>query len=182
MRLADATDSDQVAWYNAWGQLKQVIQRLDSAVSSLQANASFALSRPNLADAWREKMAEVESMKSKAIWVRDAIRNTMSAVGVELSGIGALPIAAAVLWPAVAGAVAWLGSKALDLYSFAQQVDEQRRLEQSGVAPREAADIVTRKAESGSLTGLLKAAGPVLIGAGLLGVGFYLWKQHKRGG
>lgn len=165
---------EQAAWYDAWGQLKQTAQRLDEAVAVLRQNESFALSRPNLADDYRTKMAEVETMRARASWLRDTIRQALGALGVQLDGLGLVP---ALVWPVVAGTVAWLGSKALDLWKFAQQVDEQRRLEERGMAPARAASIVQQKAESGTLGAAVKSLAPVLV---IVGLGLGAWWYFNR--
>lgn len=190
MRISDIapaqpTDPDQVPWWNAWGQLKQIVAQLDQAVASLQANRDYALSRPDLAATYQSKMDDVESMRSKATWIRDQIKSAFDYFGIQLSGLryrasqslGFLP---ALLWPVVAIAVTWLGSKALDLWQFSQQVDEQRRLEQGGMPPAQAAALVKGKKEAGTLADSLKAFTPYLIGGGILFVGYLIWKKGKR--
>lgn len=177
-----ASQADESAWYDVWGKLKQLGAQIDQAVVSLQANASYAMSRPNLAPVFQQKLADVESMRSKATWLRDTIRKAMSAFGVELSGLGIVPVAAAVLWPVAVAGVSWLGTKALDLWKFSQLVDEQRRLEEGGMSPQAAAALVASKADAGTIGGALKAAGPVLIGAGVIGIGVWLWLNHRPKG
>lgn len=168
---------EKVQWYDAWGKLKQIAAQLDQSVASLQANRAFALSRPDLAPAYNAKMAEVESMRSKAIWVRDAIKQAMAYFGVQLQGVSGLGFVPLLVWPAVAGAVAWLGSKALDMAAFAQMVNEQKRLEAQGVAPGQAADLVRRQKEAGSLADAIKSLVPVVV----LGVGGLLvWQYLQR--
>lgn len=159
--------AEEAAWWDAWAKLKETIARLDKAVVNLEASRSYAMARPNLRPEFERKMAEVESMKSKALWLRDNIKQAMATFGVELSGLASLGFLPALVWPAVAAGVAWLGSKALDLYQFSQRIDEQRRLEASGMTPAAAAQLVTRTAEAGTLTGMLKAALPVLVVGGL---------------
>lgn len=171
-----AAQASNAGWWDAWGKLKTILLQLDQAVVKLEASRAYALARPNLRDEYQTKMADVQSMRSKAIWLRDTIRSAADTLGMELSGLGLAP--ALLLWPAVVGGVAWLGSKALDLWTFAQRVDEQRRLESQGVSPQQAAAIINAKAEAGSLTGAIKTMVPVAI---LGGLAWWWMTQSKQG-
>lgn len=168
--------TDNAEWWNAWGKLKQIVAQLDGAVAKLEASRAYALARPNLRDEFLRKMADVQSMREKAIWLRDTIRSAADALGLQLSGLGLAP--AVLLWPAVIAGVSWLGGKALDLWTFAQRVDEQRRLEGQGVSPQQAAAIVNAKAEAGTLAATVKTLVPVLI---VGGVAWWWFTQRKRG-
>ena len=176
----DPTIKEQAAWYDAWGKLKEILARLDRSVVTLRAAERFALSRPNLAPEYRTKMAEIETMRGRAIWLRDTIKSVMSTFGVELSGLGALP--ALLVWPAVAAGVAWLGGKALDLFQFSQRVAEQQRLEAGGMPPAQAAQIVQSTAAAGSFGAMLGNLGTVLMIGGVLFGAWYLLKNRKRSG
>lgn len=181
MRLS-ANDPQAAApeWWNAWGQLQQAAERLDAAVASLRANEQFALARPNLADEYRARMGEVETLRSRLVWLRDTIREVFDSLGVELQGVGQqlgqLGIIPFLVWPIVAAGVAWLGSKALDLWKFSQAVDEQRRLEASGVPPAQAAQLVRAQLEAGSFAAAARSLAPALILAG----GIYLVARSMR--
>jgi len=170
--LAQTGESD---WWNAWAKLKQILVQLDQAVVKLEASRDYALARPNLRDDYLAKMAEVQSMRAKAVWLRDTIRSAADALGMQLSSLGLAP--ALLLWPAVIAGVAWLGSKALDLWQFAQRVDEQRRLEAQGVTPQQAAAIINQKAEAGTLAGTIKTVVPVLVVGGIA----WWWLTQQRG-
>ena len=176
---SDQAGAEPAEWFNVWGKLKEILARLDQSVATLRAAERFALSRPNLAPEYRAKMAEIETMRGRAIWLRDTIKSVMSTFGVELSGLGALP--ALLIWPAVAGGVAWLGSKALDLWQFSQRVAEQQRLEAGGMPPAQAAQIVRATAAAGSFGAMLGNLGTVLVIGGVLFGAWYLLKNRKRG-
>lgn len=166
-----AQESD---WWNAWAKLKAILVQLDQAVARLEASRAYALARPNLRDQYLAKMAEVQAMRAKAVWLRDTIRAAADAIGVTLSGLGLAP--ALLLWPAVIGGVAWLGGKALDLWTFAQRVDEQRRLEAQGMSPQSAAALVNQQAEAGTLTAAIKTMVPVVVIGGIA-----WWFTQRRG-
>lgn len=165
-----APTGETAEWWNAWGKLKSAIAQLDDAVVKLEASRAYALGRPNLAPEYRAKMAEVQAMRDRAVWLRDTIRSVMKTFGVELSGLSGLGIAPALVWPAVVAGVAWIGGKALDLWQFAKKVDEQRRLESQGVAPQQAAAIVERQAAAGAglLELLARNAAWIALGVGAL--------------
>lgn len=169
---ATAGESD---WWNAWAKLKAILVQLDQSVLKLEASRAYALARPNLRAEYLEKMADVQSMRAKAVWLRDAIRAAADALGVQLSGLGLAP--ALLLWPAVIGGVAWLGSKALDLWTFAQRVDEQRRLEAQGMSPQSAAALVNQKAEAGTFADAIKTVVPVVVIGGIA----WWWFTQRRG-
>ena len=175
---AQQVPAEAVEWWDVWGRLKQIITQLDAAVASLEASREYALSRPNLADEYRAKMAEVQAMKDRAVWLRDTIRNVLSTFGVELSGLAARAVRATaepqqlgiipwLVWPVVAAGLTWLGNKALDLYQFAQRVEEQKRLESQGMSPQQAAAIITQQIEAGTVTGAARTLGTGLVVAGL---------------
>ena len=171
-------------WWNAWGQLRDIIAKMDQSVALLTASRDYALANPTLREEYTQKMADVESMRTKALWLRDNIKSAMASFGVVLSGAQArgavetgLGIAPLLLWPVVAAGVAWLGSKALDLFEFSQRVDEQRRLEQTGLTPKQAADIVTQTGATGGILGNVKTI--VLLGVVALGA-WWLYQNRSK--
>ncbi len=168
--------TENAEWWNAWGKLKQIVLQLDQAVAKLEASRSYALARPNLRDEYLAKMNDVQGMRSKAIWLRDAIKSAAAAIGMQLSGLGFAP--ALLLWPVVAAGVAWLGGKSLDLWQFAQRIDEQRRLESTGLSPTAAAALVKSTATAGTLSDTVKTVVPLVVVAG---VAWWFFTQRNRG-
>lgn len=175
--MSTVDPNTDVAWWNAWGKLKQIIAQLDMSVARLNNARNYALTTPNLRAEYLAKMDTIKSMKNKAEWLRDNIKAAMNYFGVELSGVpetvasglGFIPL---LVWPLVAGGVAWLGSKTLDLFQFSQRVDEQQRLENNGMTPEAAAALVKQNVESGSISGSITTLGTIAI---IAAVGFGLW-------
>jgi len=182
---ATENPNTQDAWWNVWGKLKTIITQLDDSVTKLEASRDYAMSNPTLSNEYASKMAEVKSMRDKAVWLKTNIADAMSFFGVSLSGLRidqtlrGLGVAPLLLWPIVAAGVAWLGSKALDLYNFSQKVDEQRRLEETGMTPQEAAKVVAQTAGAGTIASALGNIGTLAI---IAAVGFgvwYFWSKRR---
>lgn len=129
----------QAAWYDVWGRLKSAATDLDAAVRSLEAQRSYALARPGLRDEWRAKMSEIESARGRVTWLRDTIRSVMSFFGVELQGLGFLPLIPIAL---VTAGVAYVASTAASAWELSKKIGEQQRLEQGGLTPQQASAIV----------------------------------------
>ena len=183
--MAEQDPNSETAWWDVWGKLKGIIEQLDTAVANLQASRDYALSRPNLKDEYNEKMADVQSMRDKAIWLRDTVKNAMAYFGVTLEGlrteVGDLGFVPLLIWPVVIAGVAWLGSKALDLFEFSQRVDEQRRLESAGVPAQDAANIVAQTASAGSVASAIGNVGKTLAVIGVLaGIGYLIYRSQRH--
>lgn len=142
-----AEADDQVAWYDVWGRLKAVAADLDGAVAALERQRPYALARSSLAEEWRAKMDEIETARGRVTWLRDAIRSTMALFGVDLSGLGVLPL---IPLSVIAAGVAYIASLASSAWELSKKIEEQRRLESSGVSPAEASRIVSANAAAGS--------------------------------
>jgi len=170
----------ETSWYDVWGKLKNTVVKLDDAVLKLENSRNYAMSRPNLRSDYLSKMSDVQSMRSKALWLRDNIKSAMSVLGVELSGTTGLGIAPVLLlWPIVAGGVTWLGSKTLDLWQFSQRVDEQKRLEATGMNPEQAAALARQTAESGGITSDISSIVKYVVIGGIVIGAYYFWSKRK---
>jgi len=160
------TDPDQLAWYDVWGQLKKSATDLDGAVAALDAQRDYALARPELATDWQAKRDEIETARGRVTWLRDAIKSTMSLFGVELAGLGFLPLIPIAV---ITAGVAYIANLAAEAWALSQKIGEQQRLESKGMTPAQAAAIVQSTAAagaSGSTTDQLKKAA-LWIGLGL---------------
>lgn len=188
--LADDTDTtppageNQRAWYDLWGKLQDTVADLDNAVAALQARADYALSHPMLASEYQEQLDSVEAARDRAQWVRDTIKNALGAFGLQLSGLGGLGFIWIPITVAVA-AVAWLGSKAADVWALTKKIDEQRRLEGQGLSPDQASAVISHTASAGTSPGLLQQLGGTIgtITVATI-VGFGIWwfvKSRRRG-
>lgn len=135
--------ADQLAWYDVWGQLKQAAADLDGAVAALDAQQGYALSRPELAAEWRAKRQEIEDARGRVTWLRNTIKSVMSFAGVELSGLGFLPL---IPLAAITAGVAYIANLAADAWALSQKIGEQQRLESRGLTPEQAAAIVKSNA------------------------------------
>lgn len=177
------TDS---AWWDVWGKLKNIIAQMDTAVANLEDARSYAMNNPTLRDEYQSKMADVQSMRDKAIWLRDTVRSAMAYFGVNLSGLrtelGELGFAPLLIWPVVIAGVAWLGSKALDLYEFSQRVEEQKRLESTGVSAQDAANIVSQTVSAGSIASAVGGIGKTVALISIVaGIGFLWYRSQQHG-
>lgn len=137
---------DQAAWYDVWGRLKGAAKDLDAAVQSLESQRAYALARPDLRAAWQSKMSEIESARGRVTWLRDAIRSVMSFFGVELQGLGFLPLIPIAL---VTAGIAYVANIAASAWELSQKISEQQRLEQRGMTPQQASAIVRGNAAAG---------------------------------
>lgn len=142
-----AEANDQVAWYDVWGRLKTVAADLDGAVAELERQRPYALARAGLAEEWQAKMEEIETARGRVTWLRDAIRSTMALFGVELSGLGVLPL---IPLSVITAGIAYIASLASSAWELSRKIDEQQRLESRGVPPAEASRIVSANAAAGS--------------------------------
>ncbi len=159
-----AEADDQVAWYDVWGRLKTVAADLDGAVAELERQRPYALARPGLREEWQTKMEEIATARGRVTWLRDAIRSTMALFGVELSGLGVLPL---IPLSVIAAGVAYIANLASSAWELSKKIEEQRRLESRGVSPADASRIVSANAAAGSsgVTGTLKTV--AIVGGGV---------------
>lgn len=104
-------------------------------------------------------------------WARDQFKGQFG-----LNGLGVLPalIPVAVIVTAVAGIVFWTRDSIL----FFQKVQEQQRLEASGMSPEQAAALVEAKAEE-SITSSIGGALKFVIIGGALWFGFQYYQKRK---
>lgn len=146
-------DADQVAWYDVWGQLNRAATDLDAAVAALQGQRAYALARPDLGDAWQAKMDEIASARGRVAWLRDTIRSVLSFFGVQLQGLGFLPLVPIAL---VTAGVAYIANLASSAWELSKNIEEQRRLESGGLSPQQASAIVrsTAQASGGAATSM----------------------------
>lgn len=171
-----AVDQDQTEWYDVWGKLKSAAADLDSAVAELQSRRSYAMSRPELAADYNSQMSDIESARSRVTWLRDTIRSVLGAFGVQLDGLGFVPLIPIAV---VTAGVAYIANLAASAWSLTKRIDEQQRLEAQGMTPQQASAIITRNAEAGTLTGAIKEAVPALV---VLGVGLAAWWWYTHRG
>ncbi len=164
--MATEADQDQLAWYDVWGRLKKAAADLDAAVNALDAQRDFALSRPDLAEDWQVKRDEIETARGRVTWLRDAIKSTMSFFGVELSGLGFLPL---IPLAVVTAGVAYIANLAAESWALSKKIGEQQRLEARGLTPQQAAALVQQNAAAGTggMSDTVKTA-VLWIGGGLL--------------
>ena len=167
------TDPGQLEWWNLWGRLQAAARDLDAAVARLQGQRAYALSRPNLRADYEAKIAEIETARGRIVWLRDAIRSVMSFFGVELSGLGFIPL---IPIAAVAAGVAFVAKLAADSITLSKRIGEQQRLESQGVPPAEAAKIVAKTA--GDSGGLFAGLSDVVLLIGI-GLGAFLWFRSR---
>ena len=155
---------DETAWYDVWGKLNRAAADLDAAVRALESQRVYALARPGLRDDWQAKMDEIETARGRVTWLRDTIKSVMSFFGVNLSGLGILPL---IPIAGIAAGVAYVASLAASAWELSKKIEEQRRLESRGLTPQQASAIVSRNAGAGtglSTTQMLMIGGALLVG------------------
>jgi hypothetical protein len=162
--------SDQMPWWNAWGQLKKAAADLDAAVQSLESQRGYALARPELAAQWQAKRSEIESARGRVTWLRDTIRSVMSYFGTELQGLGFLPLIPIAL---VTAGVAYVANIAASAWELSRKIGEQQRLEQGGLTPAQASVIVRGNAAAGP-AGTADTIKTMAIVGGLAFFAFYV--------
>lgn len=98
---------------------------------------------------------------------------------IGLNGLGILPvlIPVAVIAAALAGITFWTKDSVL----FFQKVNEQKRLEASGMAPEQASAIIEKKASVGFFDKLGSTLGLVIIG-GAVWFGYQQYTKGKKNG
>lgn len=167
---------DQIEWWNIWGKLQAAARDLDAAVTQLQQQRAYALARPNLRAEFEAQEQEIESARGRVAWLRDAIKSVMSFFGVELSGLGFVPLIPIAV---VTAGVAYIANIAASAWSLSKRIDEQRRLESQGVPPAQAAQIVTQTSSAGGMFSGFKDVKDVMVLLAL-GVGaWFLWKNMR---
>lgn len=170
--------AEQAEWWNVWAKIKAASAQLDGAVAKLQTQAAYAMSRPNLSGDFKAITASIESARAKLIWMRDAVKSALGYFGVELNGLGFLPLIPIAI---IAAGVAYVAKLAADAWALSARIDEQRRLESTGMSPAQAAQIAkqTNPGGGGGLFSFDLGTGGtvVLVGAGA----FALWWFFGRG-
>lgn len=177
--MAAPQTAEQLEWWNLWGKLQAAARDLDAAVAKLQGQRAYAMSRPALAAEYQQRLTEIETARGRIVWVRDAIKSALGAVGIQLSGLAGLGL----IWipvSAAAAAVAYVAKLAADSWALAKKIDEQRRLEGQGMTAAQASAIVEKTASAGQQPGMLQQLGQVALFAGLAFGAWYLL-QRRRG-
>lgn len=178
--MADTVPSDETEWWNVWAKIKAASTQLDNAVARLQSQAAYAMARPDLRTQFEPMMASIESARSKLLWWRDAVKSTLNYFGAGLEGVGGLGFLPLIPIAVVTAGVAYVAKLAADAWALSSRIDEQRRLESTGLSPAQAAQIAkqTNPAGGGLFSFDLGTGGTVvLVGAGA----FVLWWFFGRG-
>jgi hypothetical protein len=163
-------------WWDLWGKLKDAAADLDAAARALEAGREFALARPGLREEYRARVAELQTARSRLTWARDAIRSVFGFFGVELSGLGFVPL---IPIAAAGAAVAFVAAQAADTWKLAKKIEEQQRLEARGIAPAEAARIVQSTASAGSMAAAFSGAVGHVALLGALGLGAWFFLKRR---
>lgn len=171
--------AEQTEWWNVWQKIKGASAQLDGAVAKLQSQADYALSRPNLSADYKAITSSIESARSKLLWLRDAVKTALGYFGVELNGLGILPLIPIAV---VAAGVAYVAKLAADAWALSARIDEQRRLEQTGMTPAQAAAIAkqTNPGGGGGLFSFDLGTGGtvVLVGVGVVALWYFFGRQR----
>lgn len=170
-------DTPDPAWYDAVGIFKKKAAEFETNYQGLLNQRAFVEAHPQLLPQWRKLVADGASTRAKvqainkgidavqagieniasnvadsALAITDKLStwwgDVKSAVG--LSGLGFLP--ALVSIAAIAAVVALITKWSLDALRFKQSMDEVRRLESQGVAPAQAAAIVSKTAAAAGVS------------------------------
>ena len=178
--MANTTPAEQTEWWNVWGQIKAASAQLDGAVAKLQSQAAYVKSRPNLRADFNAITSSIESARAKLMWLRDAVKGTLNYFGAGLSGLGFLPLIPIAI---VTAGVAYVAKLAANAWALSARIDEQRRLESTGMSPAQAAQLANQtNPTGGSLFSFDLGTGGtvVLVGAGALAL-WWFFGRGKRG-
>jgi len=95
----------------------------------------------------------------------------------QVNGLGLLPLIPIAI---VAGSLVAMGKFATDIFLFQRRFEETKRLEQRGIKPARAAEIVAGKAPIGVIAGMTREVMiPVTIAGTLLIAGWYFLNAKK---
>ncbi len=169
--------SDGPAWWDLWGKLKAASDDLDAAIAKLESQRAYAMTRPELAQQVIEREAELQTAKARVAWVRDAIKSVLGFFGIQLSGLGFLPLIPIAV---AAAAVAYIAKQAADTWALSKKIEEQQRLEAKGVSPTTASRIVQSEVNAGSITQTITSARGLVVALSVAGGLFVAYKVAKR--
>ncbi len=173
------TAADAPAWWDVWGQLNKAAADLDAATAALEKNRAYALSRANLAQDFLDREQELQTAKERLTWIRDAIKSVLGFFGVQLQGLGFIPL---ITIGVAAAAVAYIVKQAADTWALSKKIDEQQRLEAKGLTPTAASKIVAGEVNAGSFTQTLTSAKGLIVAVTVLGSLYVGYKIAKRAG
>lgn len=193
-----ATETQSAEWWNLVAQFRDAASRVDAVLSTLRGQEGVARSDPGLSseyDAIMGRAAELRATIASYLgkietamgWLRsltsavpfsesspDAPQGTMEAEGWSLNGLGAIPIIIGVA--AISAALAAVTKFLTDAWALSRRLQEQARLEASGLTPQQAAAIVERSSGDSAATSIAKSLGKVA----LLGLAAWMgWRIYE---
>jgi hypothetical protein len=178
------TDVQSAEWWNLVARFREASQRVDQVLATLWSQEATARTNPalssefdvvmNRAQQLRASIADTLSRIDGAVsWVRDAGDWLKSAFG--LQGLGIVPLVIGI--GAITAALAAVTKFLTDAWSLSKRIEEQQRLEATGLTPQEAANVMERTTGSSAGRSFLVSLIPF---AALALAGWYLVNKMQR--
>lgn len=190
-----ATETQSAEWWNLVAQFREAASSVDQVLATLRSQEGTARRDAALSSEYDAIMGRAASLRSTIAdylgkietamgWFRqvvpfsesspDAPQGTWEAEGWGLNGLGAIPIIIGVA--AISAALAAVTKFLTDAWSLARRLQEQARLEASGLSPQEAAAVVERTVGESAASSIVKSAGKVV----LLGLAAWVgWRLYE---